>query len=130
MSAKPSSVIHSFQSHRLGGCPELTLSSQLNAERTLKLSQNLLVRHSTTTLVIVNDRRLLIDPSGKILLGHCRLLRKTGLGHGLSDVQVDLWRGGNLVLAVDLGEALTIGALDLVAGSILYKESQLVFVLM
>ena len=93
----------------------ITRTTQLHAENALHLSENLGVRDSFATLIFSNDIRLLIDPGTELLLGEA--LRLAALTNSLADSWRNLRRRSNLIFAVQLRNALVVGALMAFVGT-------------
>lgn len=84
-------------------------TSQFDSKLTLNLGKNLRIGSGSAILNVLEDRLLLVDLYGKVLLGHTK--GQAGRLHSLSNGGVDLWRGSNFVVPIEFCNSLVVGAL-------------------
>ena len=79
------------------------LSPKFNPQRPLHLSQDLLIWNGLSVLIVVDDRRLLVDLLCQLGLFPGRCFLGASLGDGFADGEVDFGGRCYFVFAVDFG---------------------------
>lgn len=85
------------------------LTAQFNAQDTLHFAENLCMRNGLATLILLDDRGLFVNAHSQVLLRHGLGLAR--LSNNLADGRRHPRRRRNIIRAIQLGNALVIGAL-------------------
>ena len=85
------------------------LTAQFNAQDALHFAENLRMRNSLATLILLDDRGLFVNAHSQVLLRHGLGLAR--LSNNLADGRRHPRRRRNIIRAIQLGNALVIGAL-------------------
>lgn len=85
------------------------LTAQFNAQDALHFAENLCMRNGLATLILLDDRGLFVNAHSQVLLRHGLGLAR--LSNNLADGRRHPRRRRNIIRAIQLGNALVIGAL-------------------